>query len=105
MTKRNRNIIAQFKINNRNSQIITTKHANERMSERNVDAFHVVSAITSIGTSNLNILNQSNDEAMVIDEDNNLGVVFAIRNNIITVITVIKKNNIFVKDNTELYTI
>ena len=80
--------------------IVLTKHADKRMSERNIDPFVVVGNIIVLGKERLS--NFHNTEAMIIDEDRDTSFVIGVNKETITIITVIDKSNIFVKTNTQV---
>lgn len=101
----NTKTLMQFTLDNQMMKIVATKHAIKRMNQRKIDQMLVISAITSIGEDNLKKIRRDQSDAMVIDQESNLGVVFAIKGGRITIITTIQKENIFVKNNTELFKI
>lgn len=75
------------------------------MNERNIDRYVVAGSVVALGPERITKLQEDNDEAMIIDKDNNVAVVVGFGRNSITVITVINKSNVFVKSGTQIYNI
>lgn len=97
--------LAVIKIDGKYHEIIASHHAMERMSERNVDKYVVAGNVIALGKERIAELQQNNDEAIVIDEVANVSVVVGFSKNNITIITVINKSNVFVKNNTQIYNV
>lgn len=104
MNEQNREL-ATIKIDGNYYDIIASHHAMERMVERNVDKYVVAGNVLALGPERISELQKNNDEAIIIDEVNNVSVVVGFGKNRITIITVIAKSNVFVKNNTQIYTI
>lgn len=104
MNSQNREI-AVTKIDGKYYDIIASNHAMERMTERNVDKYVVAGNVIALGPERIAELQKNNDEAIIIDEVNNVSVVVGFGKNHITIITVIAKANVFVKNNTQIYNV
>lgn len=94
--------IASMTIAGKTYSIETSNHAAERMVERNVDAYVVAGSVLALGPARIDALQAEREDAMIIDKENNIAVVVALRPNEITIVTVINKSNVFVKDNTTI---
>lgn len=92
--------IAIIKIENKTYSIRATAHALERMQQRNVNEYVVTGNIIALGPEELKRLQESGEEAIIIDEDKNISIVIGFKSNRIYVITVIDKSNVFVKRGT-----
>lgn len=99
------NQIASIKINNKSYNVVASRHAEERMIQRNVDKFVVAGAVLALGPARIAEMQKNRDEAIIIDKNNNTSVVVGFNPHVITIITVINKSNVFVKENTQIYNI
>ena len=97
--------LASIEINNKTYKITASHHAVERMEQRNVDAYVVASSVLALGPDRIDALHAQNEEAMIIDKTNNVSVVVGMSPNSITIITVINRANVYVKENTAIYNI
>lgn len=104
MNNQNREL-ASIKIDGKHHDIIASHHAMERMVERSVDKYVIAGNVLALGPERINELQKNNDEAIVIDEVNNVSVVVGFGKSYITVITVMAKSNVFVKNNTQIYNV
>lgn len=104
MNNNNREL-ASVKIDNQTFDIIASHHAMERMEEREVDPYVVTGNVLALGPERIGQLQINNDEAIIIDEVNDVSVVVGVGEQRITIITVIAKSNVFVKNNTKIYNI
>lgn len=104
MTEQNREL-AVIKIDGKYYDIVASQHAIERMEERKVDKYVVAGNVLALGPERISTLQKNHDEAIIIDEVNNVSVVVGFSKKSITVITVISKSNVFVKNNTQIYNI
>ncbi|MFW6242656.1 MAG: DUF4258 domain-containing protein [bacterium] len=93
----------KFELNNKKWHVQQSYHAKVRMEERNIDFFAVVGDIIALG-NRIETLAENNEEAMIIDKNKDISVVAGFQEdfNIITIITVIDKANVFVKDGTSI---
>lgn len=94
--------IASINIAGKTYSIATSFHAAERMDERNVDAHVVAGSVLALGPARIDSLQAENEEAMIIDKENNVAVVVGFSPEEIVIITVINKSNVFVKENTTI---
>lgn len=94
--------IASMTIAGKTYTIETSRHAAERMVERNVDAYVVAGSVLALGPARIDALQAEREEAMIIDKENNIAVVVGFSAEKIVIITVINKSNVFVKDNTTI---
>ena len=97
--------LASIQINNKTYTIKASHHAVERMEQRNVNAYVVASSVLALGPDRIDALQAQNEEAMIIDKTNNVSVVVGMSPNSITIITVINRANVYVKENTAIYNI
>lgn len=97
--------LATILIGEHTVDIIATRHANIRMHQRKVDPLLIISGVASVPSKDINQMMKKKTAAMVLDETNNLGIVFTIENKQIVIITVIQKKNIYVKKNTKVIAI
>ncbi len=107
--------IAETKIikNNRvdTFEIRMTEHSYNRMHERGIDENVIAGNIIALGDKVNDINKNGYDEAAIIDKVNNVAIIFAvytnkeINENIVKIITVINKSNVWVKDNTKILNI
>lgn len=96
-------LLANININGQQINIVASKHAMERMEERQVDEFVVAGNVLALGKKRIAELHENNDEAIIIDKDKNVSIVIGFgKRNQITIITVIDRANVFVKKNTEI---
>lgn len=95
--------IKDIKINNKVFELHISKHAVERIIERNMNVNTIIQDIELLALNNATELNFNNNDMLIIDKSNNLSVVFAIEYNYIKIITVIDKSNIFIKSNTKIF--
>ncbi len=94
------NIVDTFTINGQKFNIQLTNHGGRRLKDRHIDLFLVISAILSLGEKKLLSYVNANKDIMIIDKEHNFSVVFTISDNIIYIITVIKKADVHVKTGT-----
>lgn len=62
----------------------------------------VAGSVLALGPARINRLQSENEEAMIIDKENNVAVVVGFSPEEIVIITVINKSNVFVKENTTI---
>lgn len=94
--------LATIKIKNKTYKVVASNHAQKRMMQRNIDSYTVVGNILLLGENKIEKLQSTNEEFIIIDKDTNTSTVGAINDNVITIITVIDKSNVFVKKNTKI---
>lgn len=104
MSNQNREL-AVIKIDGKYFDIVASRHAMERMEQRNVDKYVIAGNVLALGPERISELQRNNDEAIIIDEVNHVSVVVGFGKNNITIITVIAKSNVFVKNNTQIYNV
>lgn len=104
MTNQDRKL-AIIQIDDKIHEIIASHHAMKRMEKRNVNKYVVAGNVLALGPERIKELQDNEDEAIIIDEANNVSVVVGFSENNITIITVIDKSNVFVKSNTQIYNI
>lgn len=102
MTNSNREI-ASIKIDGKYIDIIASRHAMERMEERNVDKYVVAGNVIALGPERIAQLQEDNDEAIIIDKENDVSVVVGFNSDKVTIITVIGKANVYVKSGTQIF--
>ena len=94
--------LATIKLGTQMLVIKATNHSLERMEQRNVDEYLVISNIMGLGAETIERLQTNNEEAIIIDNNTNTSIVIGFSKKAITVITVINKSNVFVKTGTEI---
>ena len=94
--------LAIVEINNVNFMIHASNHALKRMAQRNINKYAISGSIIALGKHALVSIQESKDQAILIDEHRGISIVFAVRNYRISIITVINKSNVFVKKNTKI---
>lgn len=94
--------LAIVEINNLNFMIHASTHALKRMTQRNINKYAISGSIIALGKDALLSIQESKDQAILIDERRNISIVFAVKNYRIDIITVINKSNVFVKKNTKI---
>lgn len=104
MSNQNREL-AVIKIDGKYFDVVASRHAMERMEQRNVDKYVIAGNVLALGPERISELQRNNDEAIIIDEVNHVSVVVGFGKNNITIITVIAKSNVFVKSNTQIYNV
>ena len=97
--------LSQITIEKQSYSIRATGHSIERMKQRNIDEYVVTGNILALGKERLLKLQQTQEEAIIIDELTNTSIVIAFKKNTIKVVTVINKSNVFVKSNTMIVTL
>jgi len=95
-------VFAELKIDGQTYSIRATAHAMQRMDERQVDEYVVTGNVMALGKDRLKELQEQGDDAVIIDEVRDIAVVFGFNKNKVTIITVINKSNIWVKDGTQI---
>ena len=80
--------------------IRTTRHSEKRLVKRDIDEYMVASNILSLGKEKIKYYQGTEKDVMVIDETNGFSICFAFNGNKIVIITVIDKDDIWVKKNT-----
>ena len=89
-----------FNIGSFNYAIRLSDHAKLRLSQRNIDEYQVMSAITALGKDRLEHYSDGTRDIMIQDRTNGFSVVIAIEKCTIYVITVIDNSDCFVKSGT-----
>lgn len=72
-----------------------TAHARQRMVERYVEEMVVVGNVISLGEERMNELQETQEEAIIVDEDRDLAIVIGFKNHVIHIITVLDDMNIW----------
>jgi len=85
-----------------NYKILASRHSLQRSRQRSVDMLQVVGAILTFGAQKLDEYSDNQADVMLIDENNNFSVVFAVKKAKIEIITVIDKADCFVKNGTAI---
>lgn len=95
-------LLAQMTIEGMAYSIRATRHALERMAQRNVDEYVVTGNVLALGKDRLLKLQELQEDVIIIDEVKKVSIVMTFVRNTIKIITVIDKSNVFVKNNTEI---
>ena len=72
-----------------------TIHAQERMEQRGVEEFAVVGNVLALGKNRMIDLQARQDEAIIIDEKNEISIVVGFKKNTLKIITVIGTKDIW----------
>lgn len=97
--------IGQVRIENQTFSIRASAHAMARMAERKVEVWAVVGTVIALGPERLTSIKAAQEEAIIINKDENIAVVIGTKKNTITVVTVIHSANVYVKTATRIETI
>jgi len=92
--------INTFTINNKTYSIRLTTHAEQRLTERNIDLFQVTGSILSLGQKTITDYSGSNRDIFIIDKEHNFSVVCNITNRTITIVTCIDNADCWCKKGT-----
>jgi hypothetical protein len=96
--------IKEIKLNNQIFDIRISRHSAIRIIERDIPVSSITATIESILIdSNICKIDFDNNDMIVINKDLNLSVVFAIELNIIKIVTVINKADVFIKSGTKIF--
>lgn len=89
------NNIFEFYVDNKLFSIKLSKHARERMIQREITKEHIIDNILSLSVKDFRHLRKNSLKAIVINNETKANVVFGFnsRSNVVTVVTVIKKKN------------
>lgn len=102
MTNRPAEKIAVIEIDERYINITASGHALDRMEQYEIDKYVVSGNVLALGPERIAELQQQREEAIIIDEVANISVVIGFSMKTVTIITVINKSNVFVKNNTKI---
>jgi len=94
--------IAKLKIKNQDYSIRATEHSLLRMKQRKVDEFVVSGTVLSLGHQRLLSNQESGKDIAIIDKVKGIAVIATFKRNTIKIITVIDKEDIWVKDGTTI---
>lgn len=97
--------ISEIKIEDKGFEIRASEHSYLRMIERNVDMYVITGEIISLGKRIFGIKTNGYDEGIIIDKTRNIAVVFGVEGNVVKIITVINRSNVFVKTGTRIFNI
>ena len=94
--------IAKLKIKNQDYSIRATIHSLIRMEQRGIDEYVVSGTILSLGHDRLLAYKKSGRDIAIIDKVKKVAVIATFNKNTIKIITVIDKEDIWVKDGTTI---
>ena len=94
--------IAKLKIKNQDYSVRATIHSLIRMEQYKIDEYVVAGTILSLGHDRLLAYKKSDRDIAVIDKVKKIAVIATFRRNTIKVITIIDKDDIWVKDGTTI---
>jgi len=92
--------INTFTLNNKTYSIRLTNHANQRLTQRNIDLFQCIGSILSLGEKTITTYSGSNRDIFIQDKPNNFSIVCNISACTITIITVIDNADCWIKQGT-----
>jgi len=93
-------MISSFTIADKTYSIRLTNHAQQRLTDRNIDLFQVTGSILSLGENIIEKYSGSNRDIFIMDKANNFSIVCNITYRTITIITVIDTCDCWVKNGT-----
>ena len=99
MKKYNGKILKVIDIKNVSYVIKLSQHSIQRIKERNINNNIIINNILSLDIINIK---DCNNHIIIIDRKNNISIVASINKYTITIITVINKSEIFIKEGTEI---
>jgi len=94
--------IAKLKIEKQCYSIRATAHAIIRMRQRNIDEYVVSGTVISLGEKRLLAYQNNGRDVAIIDKIKRVAVIATFKKNTIKIITVIDKEDIYVKDGTTI---
>ena len=94
--------IAKLKIKNQDYSIRATIHSLIRMEQRGIDEYVVSGTILSLGHEKLLAYQNTSKDIAVIDKVKKIAVIATFNKNTIKIITVIDKEDIWVKNGTSI---
>lgn len=93
-------MINSFTIANKTYSIRLTNHAQQRLTDRNIDLFQVTGSILSLGQKTITAYSGTNRDIFIMDKQNNFSIVCNITHRTITIVTVIDTCDCWVKNGT-----
>lgn len=93
-------MINSFTIANKTYSIRLTNHAQQRLTDRNIDLFQVTGSILSLGQKTITAYSGSNRDIFIMDKEHNFSIVCNIKNYTIAIITVIDSADCWIKQGT-----
>jgi len=94
-----------FQINGYTYSIRLTEHAEERRKQRNVSKMGILNSVTSLTFEQLEELKEEDKDVAIINKDKGHTVIITREGNKIKVITVIAKDDVWVKERTDVVSI
>lgn len=98
--RKNGKMISAFIITDKTYSIRLTKHAEQRLQQRNVDLYQVTGSILSLGEKTITKYSGSDKDIFIMDKVNNFSIICNITANTITIITVIDSADCWIKNGT-----
>lgn len=92
------NYIGAFVVDNRVFNVVGSSHAIQRLEERQMDKYHVLSSLISLG-DDLITYNDSGKHIIISNEEKECSVVFTIERWIVVIITVLDKGQMYTSSN------
>jgi hypothetical protein len=89
------NFIGTFIVNNRLFNVIGTGHSLERLYERGLSKYHVLSSIVGLGEK-LATHNNSGKHIIISDETKDISTIFTVENFTIVIITVLDRGEMYI---------
>lgn len=93
--------IAKFTFNNQYYQIRATKHATDRMKDREITKEIILNTISKMKLTDLNYGINLIGNIALIDKENNISLILDIDKKEMRIVTILKKSNIRVKPDTK----
>lgn len=90
--------VGTFVVDNKLFNVIGSGHALDRLAERNINKYHVMSSIIGIGEK-LSEFNNNNKHIIISDEQNNCSTIFTVENWTIVLITVLDRGEMHTSPN------
>jgi len=92
--------INQFTLNNNTYSIRLSNHANQRLTQRQIDLFQVTGSILSLVQQTITEYSGSNRDIFIMDKQNGFSIVCNISACTITIVTVIDNIDCWIKQGT-----
>lgn len=109
LDKNHGKLLLNFRFNGREYEVRCTEHSLERFKARNLDINSALGSIVALGKERLDCLARGNNDVAIVDKIKKQAVIitFETEGNYtqIRIVTIIDKDNIFVKDGTKVFSI
>lgn len=87
--------IGTFVVDNKLFNVIGTQHSLERLGERSINKYHILSSIVGLGEK-LSTHNNSGKHIIISDEKKNISTIFTVENFTVVLITVLDRGEMYI---------